>query len=202
MTEEIFNDAFPNIRKKEIKCGDLKMIYSAFLKANNEDELKILTEKMNIKDALNYDTFLGGGMSNPEKMKSFVYYFEKAFEEHSIQPYLYRNEPEPKKVKDFFYDMYNSKIEDARIFIIKALLMRREFGNDNSPIDGYDYSLELMLSAMAHQLFEKAYTKGNYKRNDMIDLYHLGYVDRKKRIKTKEKIIKDFVNLYQPYSLI
>jgi len=92
---------------------------------------------MHIQDAINYDTFLGGGMSNPEKMKSFVHCFAKAFENHSIQPYLYRNELEPESVSNFFYDMYNSKIEDARVFIIKALLMRREIDNDNRPIEGY-----------------------------------------------------------------
>jgi len=203
MTEELFNDAFPNVKSKTVRRGDLEKLFYLFIGSTSEQEFLHTVQSLNIKDALEYDTFLGGGMTDPEKIKRFISYLSIAYERNSIQPYLYKGKKAPDSAKDFFHDMYCEMIEDGRVFILKALLMRR--GDENwggSPLDGYNHSLELMLSGMAHHLFKKAYESGNYKRNDMIDLYHLAYVDRKKKILTREKIIRDYVAKYQPYSLV
>ena len=203
MTEEVFNDAFPNKKKKYIKCGDLKKLYCAFLASKNESELIEKIATINVTEAIDYDIFLGKGMSGTNRMVEFVDNLEKAFNNNSIQNFVYQDSLPPTNVKDFLFDMYNTHIEAARIFILYSLLMRRELNDpQKNPIDGYNDSLELMLSAMAHHLFEKAYHKNKFKRNDMIDLYHLAYVNKFTRIMSKEKVIKEYVKKYQPYSLI
>lgn len=204
VSEDIFNEAFPNIASKRVRTGDLSALYELILESESAELFCALLEARDLasdaREAIEYDDFIGRAFTDPNKIKLFEKNLSQAFQEGHIQPYLYKNEKViPEDPKQFFHDMAYGKIEHGRVFILKALLGRREL-QDQSPLEGYKNNLELFLSASARQVFTKALSKANYKRNDMIDIYHLAYVGIDVKLLTKETLLIDFVKEFQPRS--
>lgn len=203
LTEEVFNDAFPNVKMKRIRAGDLQQVYALVLKSQNKGDFWRQIEKYHleshIQESIQYDSFLGDGMTKPEVIKLFYETLKRAFDNGKIASFFYKNdEKKPSSMRDSFYDMCHRKIEEGRIFILKSLLMRREFADKLiNPIEGYNYELELFLSASAYHLFDKVLARNSYKRNDMIDLFHLVYVGKNTKILTRESVLIKYTKKFQ-----
>ncbi|TGM99934.1 hypothetical protein [Leptospira yasudae] len=204
VSEDVFNDAFPNISRKKVRTGDLQALYRITLQADSPQEFATLLRQERLESdaqtAIAYDDFIEKAFTDPKKITLFQENLDEGFKKGQLQPFLYKDDAQiPDDYKGLFHDMAHRKIEDGRVFILHSLLKRRQIAN-RYPLEGYDYSLELFLSASARHVFTKASSKANYKRNDMIDIYHLAYVNRGVKLLTKEKLLIDFVKEFQPLS--
>lgn len=207
LTEEIFNSAFPAVKKKKIQAGDLPALYELVRKSQSPEQFAAYIAEKNLQSsieaAISYDDFLGSGMTRPERIAEFRHNFEQGIKTGSVADFYYKEDKhKPTSAQEFFKDMSTTKLEEGRIFILKSLLMKREKDNQECiPLDGYRYTLGLFLSASAYHLFNKAITQSNYKRNDMIDLFHFAYIDKYTKILTKEALLIEYTKRFQPASL-
>lgn len=202
MTEEKFKEALPLIKTKKIRTGNLKELFLIVVETNSIesfwDEIKKRNLNTDIQEAIDYDDFLGKSFNDPQKIKLFYSLISQAFNEGTIGNYFYKNEATVDNVKTFFKDLRSEKVEEGKMFLLYSLLRGRKPDNISNIFEGYKGQLELFLESFTKHQFLKAKGKNNYKKNDMIDIYHLLYVGSNSKILTNEKIIRNYVIEFRP----
>jgi hypothetical protein len=208
LTEELLKIYFPVINEKKIRKGNLEEIYQVVLNCESYSDFNELINRKytnNKKEIIEYDDFLGKAFGKVETVKELYSIFDEASKDEYILSKFYPGELiRPVNGKKFLEDLTGMNSERGIVFIMYMFIQNRLNTKENAVKDlfqNYHGEIELFFKSMANHIFQKISKKENLPKNELIDLFHLLYVDPNTKIYSKENIIKNWVEKFQPESL-